>query len=94
MRVLLVLPDPSFGEELERRCKTLLDGGHEVACCHPLTTVSTLQQVLDIQRRITARLRYAFDSSAEGIPVFVVTGNDGDGVDDCAAAWGATDVYR
>lgn len=93
MRVLLVLPDLSVGEERQLRCQALLQGGHEVAFCYRLTSAATLQEALDIQRRLTARLRYLFESSAEGIPVFVVTGNDGDGIEDCAKAWGATDVY-
>ena len=93
MRVLLVLSDASVDEELRKRCQSLLDAGHEVAVCHRLTDGNSLQETLDIQRKITGRLRYVLDSSAESIPVFVVTGKDGDGVDDCAKAWGATDVY-
>jgi len=46
------------------------------------------------QRRITAALRRTLDGSAEKIPVFVVSGERGDDIDDCARAWGATEVER
>lgn len=95
MRVLLVLPDAAIEEErLGQRCKLLLDAGHEVAVCHRLAREQTLQETLDLQRKITRLLRHLLESAAESIPVFVVTGTDGDGIEDCARAWGATDVHR
>jgi hypothetical protein len=93
MRVLLVLSGTSVDDELPTRCKLLMEEGHEVACCYALASGATLQETLDAQRKITARLRDALDASAEAIPVFVVTGSDWDRVYDCAQAWGATDVY-
>jgi hypothetical protein len=47
---------------------------------------------LEHQRRITVALRRAFGALAEAIAVFIVTNGEGDRVEDCARAWGATEV--
>ena len=45
MRVLLVLPDASFNEDVRKRCQRLLDEGHEIALCHALLDEKTLQEL-------------------------------------------------
>ena len=92
MRTLVVLSDPIVAETIRERCSALIADGHEVAVCYVLASQPGLRASLDAQRRITVELRHALETSAETIPVFVVSGLDGDGVDDCARAWGATDV--
>jgi hypothetical protein len=92
MRVLVVLVEPIAADGIRERCSSLVADGHEVAVCYVLPVPPSLKASLDAQRRITADLRRALSNSAESIPVFVVTGADGDGVDECATAWGATDV--
>jgi len=92
MRTLVVLSDPIESQTIRERCSVLIAGGHEVALCYVLPRQAGLNASLEVQRRITTELRHALETSAEKIPVFVVSGLDGDGVDDCARAWGATDV--
>jgi hypothetical protein len=93
MRVLVVLADPIAPHGIRQRCSALVAGGHEVAICYVLPPPPSLKASLEAQRRITADLRQALASSAESIPVFVVSGSAGDGIDDCARDWGATDVH-
>jgi hypothetical protein len=92
MRTLVVLSDPIEAETIRRRCAGLLAGGHEIAVCYVLSPQAGLQASLEAQRRITMELRHALETSAETIPVFVISGLEGDRIDDCARAWGATDV--
>ena len=92
MRVLVVLQDPIATESIQERCSQLIAEGHEIAVCHVLPAGEGLRASLETQRKITMELRVAFGASAEAIPVFVISGLDGDGVDDCAREWGATDV--
>ncbi|HEX6277248.1 MAG TPA: hypothetical protein VFZ53_29605 [Polyangiaceae bacterium] len=93
MRVLVVLAEPDVSRATRERCSALLAEGREVAVCHVLNSSSKgLQAHLEAQRKITAALRRALEGGAENIPVFVITGEVGDGVEDCARAWGATDV--
>jgi hypothetical protein len=92
MRVLVVLPDPLEADSIRERCGAHLEGGHDLAVCYVLAPQTSLEVALKTQQKITGELRRAFSASAEMIPVFVVSGGDGDGVDDCARAWGATDV--
>ena len=92
MRVLVVLADPIATESIRERCSPLIADGHEIAVCYVLPAGEGLRASLETQREITVALRQAFGASAEAIPVFVISGLDGDGVDDCAREWGATDV--
>lgn len=92
VRTLVLLSDPIEANVIRQRCSRLLEAGGEVAICYVLPTPLGLHGSLEVQRRITLELRQALETSAEAIPVFVVTGLEGDGVDDCARAWGATDV--
>jgi hypothetical protein len=92
VRTLVVLRDPIGANAIRERCSSLIEAGQEVALCYVLPGGSGLRASLEIQRRITSELREAFETSAEAVPVFVVSGADGDSVDDCARAWGATDV--
>jgi hypothetical protein len=94
MRTLVVLSDPIESETIRERCSVLIADGHDVAICYVLPSEAGLRASLEAQRRITLELRQALETSAETIPVFVVSGLDGDGVDECAHAWGATDVQR
>ncbi len=94
MRVLVVLEDPIATESIQKRCSPLIAGGHELAVCYVLPAGAGLRASLETQRTITMELRHAFGASAEAIPVFVISGLEGDTVDDCARAWGATDVRR
>lgn len=92
MRAFVVLSEPIRADTIRARCSALVADGHEVAVCYVLPVEAGLQASLEAQRKITTELRRALDASAESIPVFVVSGLDGDGVDECARAWGATDV--
>lgn len=92
MRVLVILPDCVELDAIRQRCGGLVAQGHDLAVCCVLASQATLTAALDAQRRITALLRRALDKSAEAIPVFVVSQGDRDAVDDCARAWGATEV--
>jgi hypothetical protein len=92
MRTLVVLSDPIEAETIRGRCADLLTGGHEIALCYVLPSQAGLQASLEAQRRITMELRHALEASAETIPVFVISGLEGDSIDECARAWGATDV--
>lgn len=94
MRVLVVFEDPMATESAQNRCAPLIAGGHEIAVCYVLPAGAGLRASLDAQRKITMDLRRAFGASAEAIPVFVISGLEGDTVDECARAWGATDVQR
>jgi len=93
MRVLVVLSEPHVPRPLGERCQRLIGDGHDVALCYSSTVAATIDATLDAQRKITADLRRTLENSAETIPVFVVTGQSGDGIDDCARAWGATDIW-
>jgi len=92
MRVLVIAAEPFAAEAIRDRCAGLLSDGHEVAICCALSPELGLRASLDVQRRITLSLRQALAHAAEAIPVFIVTGTAGDGIEDCARAWGATDV--
>jgi hypothetical protein len=92
MRVLVVLPNPIEADSIRERCGAYLAEGHDLAVCYVLGSPTNLEAALKTQQRITGELRRAFSASAEMIPVFVVSGGDGDGIDDCARAWDATDV--
>jgi hypothetical protein len=92
VRTLVVLCDPIEANAIRERCSALIEAGQEVALCYVLPAGFGLHASLEVQRRITSELREALESSAEAIPVFVVSGAHGDSVDDCARAWGATDV--
>lgn len=92
MRVLVVISEPLVAAAMKERCGRLVSEGHEIAVCYPLAPLTNLPTSLGIQRRIASALREGLDKSAEQIPIFVVTGAPGDGVEECARAWGATDV--
>ena len=92
MRVLVVLSAASLVDGIRTRCFRAVGERHEVAVCYVLEPHATHERALQMQRKVTAELRQALESAAEAIPVFVVSGGDGDGVDDCARAWGATYV--
>ena len=92
MRTLIVLSDPIEAETIRQRCSVLIADGHELALCYVLPRQADLRASLQAQRRITMELRRALETTAETIPVFVVSGLAGDDVNDCARAWGATDV--
>jgi hypothetical protein len=92
VRTLVVLRDPIAASAIRERCAALVGAGKEVALCYVLPAELGLRASLAVQRRITSELRQALETSAEAIPVFVVSGAQGDSVDDCARAWGATDV--
>jgi hypothetical protein len=92
MRVLVVIGEPFAPDAMRERCGRLLSEGHELAVCYTLAPLTNLPTSLGIQRRIAAALREGLESSAERIPIFVVTGAPGDGVEECARAWEATEV--
>jgi hypothetical protein len=92
MRVLVVLAGSVELGVIEQRCAGVVGDGHEVAICYRFPSEVALPRILDAQREVTAALRRVFGQAAEAIPVFVATNADGDRVEDCAAAWGATDV--
>jgi hypothetical protein len=86
---MVVLSESLGAEGIKERCAPLLKDGHEIAICCALAPEMNLQASLEIQRRITTALRQVLETSAEAIPIFVVTGEAGDGVEECARAWGA-----
>lgn len=92
MRVLVVLRDPIIVDAVRERCGQAMAEGHSVGVCYVPTDPLGLQAVLDAQRRVTQALRHALDKRAEGVPVFVASERDGDRIEDCARAWGATEV--
>ena len=94
MHVLVVLADLQALDAQCERCFVLLEKGNDVAVCYVTPSATQLKEMLASQRRITASLRLALNGSAEKIPVFVVSGQAGDGIEDCAKAWGATVVER
>jgi hypothetical protein len=94
MRVLVVLREPIATDSLRERCGRLVAEGHCVAVCYAAASTLGLEGTLEAQRKITLALRHAIDGAAEEIPVFVATERDGEGIDDCALAWGATEVQQ
>jgi hypothetical protein len=92
MRVLVVLAGSVEPAIIEQRCGGVVGDGHEVAVCYRFPAEVALPKILDAQREVTAALRRVFGPAAEAIPVFVATNAEGDRVEDCALAWGATDV--
>jgi hypothetical protein len=92
MRVLVVLSAASMVEGIRTRCARVIQDGDELAVCFLLDPETTYQHSLQIQREATQELRLIFKSAAETVPIFVVTGAPGDGVPDCATAWGAAYV--
>lgn len=92
MRVLVVLSGSLEPGELEQRCAPAVGEGKALAVCFRFASGVDLRATLEAQREVTAALRLAFGGAAESIPVFVATDSDGERVEDCAQAWGATDV--
>jgi hypothetical protein len=92
MRVLVVLSEPFAVAHVQQRCAGLVNPGVELAVCCVVDERTDLQVSLEHQRRITVALRRAFGALAETIAVFIVTNGEGDRVEDCARAWGATEV--
>lgn len=94
MRVLVVLRDPLDLDVVRQRCSDALaeSGAVAVAVCFVADVALTFQASLHAQRKVTAVLRGALESRAEDIPVFVVSGDDEDGIGNCAREWGATEV--
>jgi hypothetical protein len=92
-RILFVFRAAIDVESLRKRCLDGVAQEHSMAVCYVLQAHElSFDAALDAQRRITLSLRKAFDQRAETFAVFVVTERDGDRVDDCARAWGATVV--
>lgn len=83
------------------RCSSELEAaaaspmGAQVAICYQLPAGRDgLHEGLAAQRALTNALREAQGDRAESVPVFVVSDRDGERLDDCATAWGATEVKR
>jgi hypothetical protein len=92
-RILVVLRAAIDAETVRRRCPPSVAQTHQMAVCYVLKPHEAgIEASVEAQRRITLSLRQALNQRAETIPVFVVTGRDGDGIDDCAREWGATVV--
>jgi len=94
MRSLLVLDGLIEAGVLRERLSSQVTTGHELAICYVAGAPSGLARTLNSQRALTALLREVLGDSAENVAIFVVSGADGDGVDECAAEWGATNVMR
>lgn len=94
MQVLVVVGDVHALAAKCSRCSTLVAEGADVAVCYVTPSAKVLAGMLEAQRTMTAALRRALDGSAEKIAVFVVSGEAGDGVEECARAWGATVVEQ
>ena len=92
MRVLVALSEPVEADVVRQRCERLVAEGHDLAVCYIMASQVTLSATLDAQRKVTAALRRALEGSAESIPVFVVSQDDGQGIVECAREWGATEV--
>lgn len=92
MRVLLVLDEPMASEVIRARCREHLARKDQIAVCYVLPRETELLSALHAQQRVTAALRRALGSEAEGIAVFVATDSAGEAVADYAQAWGATYV--
>jgi hypothetical protein len=92
-RVLLVLRGPIDVETVKLRCGPLFAEEAELAVCYQLPQGSHgFHDMLSAQRTMTGALRQACGSRAESIAIFAITEREGDRVEDCARAWGATEV--
>jgi len=94
MRSLLVLDGLIEAEVLRERLASQVTSEHEFAICYVAGVPSGLARTLNAQRALTAVLREVLGDSAESVAIFVVSGADGDGVEECATEWGATNVIR
>jgi hypothetical protein len=96
-RLLVVLSGPIDPEVVRRQCEAgaaTVTEPYEMAVCHVLPAGHDgLAESLRAQRSITAALRKVIGPRAENVPVLVASQREGDGVDECARAWGATLVY-
>ena len=82
-------------EVLARRCEELSPAvvDAQIAICYQLPPGQDgLLESLNAQRALTKALRAARGAAAEEVPVFVASERDGERLDDCAKAWGATEV--
>lgn len=92
-RILVVLRGPLDAGRLRQVFTAAPTEPHELAVCHVLPREEdTLVDSLRAARHVTAALRAALGEGAENVAVFVATDQEGDRVEDCARAWGATSV--
>jgi hypothetical protein len=90
-RLLLALPEEPDPGEICAAAALASAHGAQLAVCVIAGRPGT--GLLPLQQRMTWILRRLLGEAAEAIPVFAVTGQPGDDVDSCAAAWGA-DLVR
>jgi hypothetical protein len=94
MRILVVLTDADPKHVVRERFAALLSAHHVLAACLVAPELGSFPEGLEVQRRVSTMLRYLLGASAENIAVFVISGRPGDNVEDCALAWGASEVQR
>ncbi|HUS69001.1 MAG TPA: hypothetical protein VMZ28_30905 [Kofleriaceae bacterium] len=94
MKVLFVVRSWSALRSIGRSPGWRAAADGECACCFVHEADDGGRDHLGLQQRMTTDLRAVLGAGAEGVAIFVVSGRAGDGVDDCAAAWGATEVVE
>lgn len=92
-RILLVMKG-SINEQTVRECSAgaLLDDVPLAVCYQLPNGADGLHEGLSAQRSLTELLRQVHGARAEAIAIFVASERDGQRVEDCADAWGATEV--
>jgi hypothetical protein len=92
-KILVVMRGAINEESVRRCCRDLPTENAAIAVCYELPPGHDgLVEGLAAQRALTAMLRQVRGADAETIAVFVVSDREGQRVDDCASAWGATEV--
>ncbi len=77
-----------------RYAAVLVEGGDVAVCCVLPAGHDGLDDALRAQREVTSALRACIPQRAEDVAVLVVSEADELGVEECARAWGATEVVR
>ncbi len=91
-RLLLVLNDPlEIRRDAQLRAVSTSEAD-EIALCLVVAPSEPQVNHLRLQQRMAGELRALLGEAAERIATFVVSGEDGDDVASCAAAWGASRV--
>lgn len=94
-RTLVVLHGSVDRATLHARFEAILvEGGDVAVCCVLPAGRDGLDDALRVQREVTSALRACVPQHAENVAVLVVSETDALGVDECARAWGATEVVR
>jgi hypothetical protein len=94
VRVLVVLRGPIRTETVKARWQAVSRDRHELAFCYVLPPDNDgLAESVRAQRAVTLALRRIGEAAVESVAVFAASERDGERVDDCARAWGATEVW-